>query len=438
MMDISNKKFIFFAPAIAFSILVVSLAVNQVYAVQRGDTVQFTANTHVRAAAGTSCYGCYVITTAQSGSTASIIGGPQSADGYQWWNIRLTSSGQTGWAISNYMSVVSAPAPAPTLSVSVNPTSITVGQSTTFSWSSSNATSCTGSRGGSYPTSDSFVDYPSSTKTYGMTCTGSGGSSGYKYATVTVSAVTQAPMLNFSASSTSINPGQSSTLSWSTSNVDGCAATNGWNGFRNPIGSQVVSPTSTTTYTLTCSGAGGTTSPQNVTVTVSTQAQPPSGLPATPCGTTSNLQKQDFSPVSVCWSYTGLGGSTYGISCTQPSGGSCGGITRAYPVSSTGAGTGSTTLYPTFGVYGTYLFAISGQGTDGSPVFANAAAVIIQPTTEPETPPTPQCSDGVDNDGDGKIDMNDPGCSSSTDTDETDVIPPATPDAPASVDIRAD
>jgi len=356
MMDISNKKFIFFAPAIAFSILVVSLAVNQVYAVQRGDTVQFTANTHVRAAAGTSCYGCYVITTAQSGSTASIIGGPQSADGYQWWNIRLTSSGQTGWAISNYMSVVSASAPAPTLSVSVNPTSITVGQSTTFSWSSSNATSCTGSRGGSYPTSDSFVDYPSSTKTYGMTCTGSGGSSGYKYATVTVS----------------------------------------------------------------------------------TQAQPPSGLPATPCGTTSNLQKQDFSPVSVCWSYTGLGGSTYGISCTQPSGGSCGGITRAYPVSSTGAGTGSTTLYPTSGIYGTYMFAISGQGTDGSPVFANAAAVIIQPTTEPETPPTPQCSDGVDNDGDGKIDMNDPGCSSSTDTDETDVIPPATPDAPASVDIRAD
>ena len=93
------------------------------------------------------------------------------------------------------------------------------------------------------------------------------------------------------------------------------------------------------------------------------------------------------------------------------------------------------------------MFAISGQGTDGSPVFANAAAVIIQPTTEaviiqpttePETPPTPQCSDGVDNDGDGKIDMNDPGCSSSTDTDETDVIPPATPDAPASVDIRAD
>jgi hypothetical protein len=46
-----------------------------------------------------------------------------------------------------------------------------------------------------------------------------------------------------------------------------------------------------------------------------------------------------------------------------------------------------------------------------------------EPSTSP-TPP-PQCSDGKDNDGDGKIDYgtgpnNDPGCESATDTDETD------------------
>ena len=31
----------------------------------------------------------------------------------------------------------------------------------------------------------------------------------------------------------------------------------------------------------------------------------------------------------------------------------------------------------------------------------------------------PQCSDGIDNDGDGYIDLNDPGCTSETDNDET-------------------
>lgn len=52
--------------------------------------------------------------------------------------------------------------------------------------------------------------------------------------------------------------------------------------------------------------------------------------------------------------------------------------------------------------------------------------------TPPPTPtpsPTPQCSDGIDNDGDGRIDfgldpeVNDPGCLSPIDDDETDPLP---------------
>lgn len=38
------------------------------------------------------------------------------------------------------------------------------------------------------------------------------------------------------------------------------------------------------------------------------------------------------------------------------------------------------------------------------------------------TPPPAQCADGQDNDGDGLVDLNDPGCSSSSDTDETNVV----------------
>jgi len=39
--------------------------------------------------------------------------------------------------------------------------------------------------------------------------------------------------------------------------------------------------------------------------------------------------------------------------------------------------------------------------------------------------PPPQCSDGIDNDGDGKIDLADKGCSGATDNDETNVTGPA-------------
>jgi hypothetical protein len=42
------------------------------------------------------------------------------------------------------------------------------------------------------------------------------------------------------------------------------------------------------------------------------------------------------------------------------------------------------------------------------------------------TPSPAQCGDGVDNDGDGQIDLSDPGCTSSTDTDETNSTPPPT------------
>lgn len=40
-------------------------------------------------------------------------------------------------------------------------------------------------------------------------------------------------------------------------------------------------------------------------------------------------------------------------------------------------------------------------------------------------PPPPECDDGVDNDGDGQIDLDDDGCTDALDDDETDPPPPA-------------
>ena len=106
----------------------------------------------------------------------------------------IDSSGAgTNPLISNSPKTIQCAAPTPTVTVSVNPSSITAGKSTTFYWSSTNAAYCTGSRGERYGTSGSFSETLYSTKTYGMKCTGTGVTSDFKYATVTVSAPPSCP-----------------------------------------------------------------------------------------------------------------------------------------------------------------------------------------------------------------------------------------------------
>ncbi|HEY6644804.1 hypothetical protein [Povalibacter sp.] len=61
-----------------------------------------------------------------------------------------------------------------------------------------------------------------------------------------------------------------STLNWSSTNATTCAASTGWSGTKSVTGTEQVGPLSaTTTYTLECTGTGGTTS-RSATVTVST------------------------------------------------------------------------------------------------------------------------------------------------------------------------
>jgi hypothetical protein len=71
------------------------------------------------------------------------------------------------------------------------------------------------------------------------------------------------PGIVFTANPPSVQQGQSSTLSWAASNADYCSAAGGpWSGSAlDPDGSQVVGPiNSVTTYTIACSGPGGTSS----------------------------------------------------------------------------------------------------------------------------------------------------------------------------------
>ncbi len=81
-----------------------------------------------------------------------------------------------------------------------------------------------------------------------------------------------APTATLTASPSAINNGQSSTLTWQTTNatdvgIDGIGAVQ-------PSGTQQVSPAATTTYTLTAKGAGGTQT-ATASVTVNAPAPPP-------------------------------------------------------------------------------------------------------------------------------------------------------------------
>jgi hypothetical protein len=68
------------------------------------------------------------------------------------------------------------------------------------------------------------------------------------------------PRVTLTESPSSITSGQSSALSWFSSNVTSCTASGGWSGSKATSGTQTVSPTQTTTYTLTCTGSGGSAS----------------------------------------------------------------------------------------------------------------------------------------------------------------------------------
>lgn len=82
--------------------------------------------------------------------------------------------------------------------------------------------------------------------------------------------VAPVPTLNFTASPGSVLAGGSANLNWTTSNATDCTASGAWSGNKPTSGTNISTGAlnTTSTYTLTCSGAGGSTTPQSVTITV--------------------------------------------------------------------------------------------------------------------------------------------------------------------------
>jgi hypothetical protein len=150
---------------------------------------------------------------------------------------------------------------------------------------------------------------------------------------------TPQPTVTISASPSAVTVGQAATLTWSSTNATSCAASaspseSDWSGSEPMTGSQSVRPGSAgmITYTLSCSGAGGSAS-QSASVTGNapalriTSGTPPSGIAGVlygerhvvhgPQGTLIGTFFQLNASTGVVWSWAAAPGSSLppGLTC---------------------------------------------------------------------------------------------------------------------------
>ena len=160
-------------------------------------------------------------------------------------------------------------------SFTANPSTIASGSSSTLNWSTTNCASVTISNlGYNVPTVGSQLVYPTQTTIYTIKAyNGAGVLADTDNVTVTVNSVIPSCSIDsFTANPSTIASGSSSTLNWSTTN---CASVTISNlGYNVPtVGSQLVYPTQTTTYTLKAYDSNGGNQTRSVTITVRQNTQ---------------------------------------------------------------------------------------------------------------------------------------------------------------------
>ena len=235
----------------------------------------------------------------------------------------LTCSGAGGdGAATVNVSIMQATTPQPTVTLTANPTTIMNGGSTTLTWSTTNATSCTASGGwsGTRATSGTeTIAAITASRSYTLSCSGPGGTAA---ASANV-AVAPRPTVTIMANPPTIASGGSTTLTWSTTNATSCTASGSWTGARDTSGNEVRSGiTAASAFTLTCSGVGGTTAATaNVAIapvpTVSLTANPSSVVSGNTTTLTWSSTNATSCVASGSWTGTrGLSGTEVSTSLT--------------------------------------------------------------------------------------------------------------------------
>ncbi len=154
-------------------------------------------------------------------------------------------------------------------SFSASPATIGRGQSSTLSWSVSNASSTSIDNSVGTVTGTSTVVSPQNTTTFTLTATNAKGSS---TSAATVVVVPPPVIASFTATPASVPSGGTSTLAWSISGATGASIDHSV-GTVALTGSTTVSPSATTTYTLTATNSsGGATTTATGTATVTLTA----------------------------------------------------------------------------------------------------------------------------------------------------------------------
>lgn len=286
-------------------------------------------------------------------------------------------------------------------SFTASPSTIASGSNSTLSWTSTDCSTVTISGIAGSFSGDSSTTTPTLTSTTTYTLTAVGATTDTQSVTVTVTPIVLTCTIDsYYASPSTINNGYNSVLYWNTSNCTSVSISGGNIGGTYSVDGSVNTGalSNTTSYTLTASGSN--TASSTVTVTVN-------GIIINP---TCSITSFYASPSVV---FTGSGTTLYwntnGCTSVTLSGGN---LYGGYYSTN-----GST--YVSNINYGT-TFTITAYGT-------NTQTLNTYVSVNTPDPINPACMDGKDNDGDGKIDMADSGCSSSYDTDEYNYIPPYDP-----------
>ena len=193
----------------------------------------------------------------------------------QTYVFRLTVTDPGGLTSSATTRVTSiSPTAAQVVRFDATPSQITAGQTSQLNWVVAGATSITITPNvGTVALTGSTTVSPATTTTYTLTAVGAAGTV-TATTTVTVGAAPAGTpqIIRFEGSPLNIQPGQQSTLSWttqgaSTVSISGVGAVT-------LNGSTTVTPAQTTTYTLTATSADGKTVSAPITITVATGTVP--------------------------------------------------------------------------------------------------------------------------------------------------------------------
>lgn len=287
-------------------------------------------------------------------------------------------------------------------SFTASPTTVTSGNSSILSWNTTNCSSVTISGIAGAFGADGSTTTPTLTSTTTYVLTATGDITDTQSLTVTVTPVISTCSIDsYYASPTNVTSGNSSTLYWNTTNCTTVSISGGNIGGTYSLDGSVNSGSlyNTTSYTLTASGSNTVSSTVSVTVDTIIQNQTCSitSFYASPSVVTAGMGTTLYWNTNGCNSVTLSGGNLYGNYSTN-------GSTYVSNINS------ATT------------FTITAYGT-------NTQTLNVYVSINYPYPNNPQqynyaCSDGIDNDGDGKIDMADVGCSSTYDSDEYNYVTP--------------